>query len=127
MKQVSRERFQGGSNDHYLLANSFDDEDILASPDELIDENDDESNYSGDGGGEKDGDKSSESFQLSPLSPQSSNITTSNNVIHKNSENCSSNQFQCLDGNCIDLISRCDQRFDCNDGSDEISCGTHLT
>lgn len=55
VKQVSREKFQGGSNDQYLLANTFDDDEIFVSPNELIEEDsriqppNENPNYSGDG------------------------------------------------------------------------------
>ena len=32
------------------------------------------------------------------------------------------NQFTCSDGTCIDLKARCDNLFDCSDGSDEEVC-----
>ena len=31
-------------------------------------------------------------------------------------------KFECTNGFCIDLKSRCDGRFDCSDRSDEINC-----
>ena len=55
VKQVSREKFHGGSNDQYLLANTFDDDEIFVSPNELIEEDsriqlpNENPNYSGDG------------------------------------------------------------------------------
>ena len=36
---------------------------------------------------------------------------------------CSEYEFKCGSGACIDLRLRCDRRFDCDDGSDELSCG----
>ena len=35
---------------------------------------------------------------------------------------CKSNEFTCNDGTCLDLKSRCNKLFDCNDGSDEDDC-----
>ena len=36
---------------------------------------------------------------------------------------CSYNQFQCVQGSCIDLTKRCNLVEDCLDGSDEFMCG----
>lgn len=61
VKQVSREKFHGGSNDQYLLANTFDDDEIFVSPNELIEEDsriqllNENPNYSGDGESDKRG------------------------------------------------------------------------
>ena len=35
---------------------------------------------------------------------------------------CGSDQFTCDDGRCVDMGGRCDQREDCEDGSDEKEC-----
>ena len=35
---------------------------------------------------------------------------------------CKRNQFTCYDGTCIDLKARCNDVFDCSDGSDEGVC-----
>lgn len=39
---------------------------------------------------------------------------------------CYANEFTCSSGECIPMTSICDQKPDCFDGSDEISCGKHL-
>ncbi|XP_050308675.1 basement membrane-specific heparan sulfate proteoglycan core protein isoform X33 [Anthonomus grandis grandis] len=35
---------------------------------------------------------------------------------------CSSDEFQCSNGQCIAMRNHCDRRADCNDGSDEYNC-----
>lgn len=35
---------------------------------------------------------------------------------------CEPGQFQCENGGCIDLASRCDAKPDCSDDSDELNC-----
>ena len=39
---------------------------------------------------------------------------------------CAPHQFQCNSGECIDQRLRCNQRYDCRDGSDETECGEFL-
>lgn len=144
VKQVSREKFQGGSNDQYLLANTFDDDEIFVPPNELIEEKsnfpDDQASYSGDGNDDDESDdddnedassKSNDKnyptnlfrqVTSSSSTPSSQSLTTETNSV-KNDLGCEIDQFECLSGQCIDSAARCDQHFDCKDGSDEISCG----
>lgn len=35
---------------------------------------------------------------------------------------CSADQFQCRDGSCISNSSKCNQKVDCEDASDEMNC-----
>ena len=35
---------------------------------------------------------------------------------------CKQNQFTCHNGECIELMYKCDAEQDCNDGSDEFNC-----
>ena len=37
--------------------------------------------------------------------------------------NCTSEQFLCHDGGCVDRYLRCDKIKDCRDASDEFDCG----
>lgn len=37
---------------------------------------------------------------------------------------CSADQFQCRDGGCITNSSKCNQKVDCEDASDEMNCST---
>ena len=39
---------------------------------------------------------------------------------------CSSRQFQCGDGSCVEMSSYCDFRPDCPDKSDEAHCGEFI-
>ena len=37
--------------------------------------------------------------------------------------NCNYGEFQCIEsGKCINASMRCDNRLDCDDGSDEVDC-----
>ena len=36
---------------------------------------------------------------------------------------CETSQFQCKNQECIDSRQHCDEKVDCNDGSDEEECG----
>lgn len=35
---------------------------------------------------------------------------------------CHSSEFQCANGDCVPMSSRCNNRVDCRDRSDELSC-----
>ena len=39
------------------------------------------------------------------------------------SSTCDYLDFQCNDGQCVNYMDRCDNKFDCIDGSDENDCG----
>ena len=39
---------------------------------------------------------------------------------------CTSNQFKCARGSCIDITRKCDFSNDCGDNSDEIGCGDYV-
>ena len=36
---------------------------------------------------------------------------------------CNKYSFNCKNGQCVDIDTRCDREYDCNDGSDEFDCG----
>lgn len=36
---------------------------------------------------------------------------------------CQASEWECGTGQCIPMSSRCDNRYDCQDGSDESDCG----
>lgn len=36
---------------------------------------------------------------------------------------CQANEFRCGDGTCINSELKCNRKYDCHDGSDELSCG----
>ena len=38
------------------------------------------------------------------------------------SQRCQPNQFECKNGQCVDVNKKCDQQIDCSDGSDEANC-----
>lgn len=38
-------------------------------------------------------------------------------------EDCQANEFRCGDGTCINSELKCNRKYDCQDGSDELSCG----
>ena len=37
---------------------------------------------------------------------------------------CRPSEFNCWDGNCVKMTQRCNQRSECQDGSDEFNCQT---
>ena len=39
---------------------------------------------------------------------------------------CDSMDFQCSNGKCIHLGSKCDNKDDCGDNSDEENCGMYI-
>lgn len=39
---------------------------------------------------------------------------------------CQEEEFTCLDQSCIPLNQRCDEREDCEDGSDEFECRKYI-
>ena len=39
--------------------------------------------------------------------------------------NCSAGYFSCNDGNCVELLWKCDGDDDCDDGSDERNCSKY--
>lgn len=39
---------------------------------------------------------------------------------------CGPDQFRCENGKCIARIDRCDHKYDCEDGTDETTCGMHV-
>ena len=43
------------------------------------------------------------------------------------SEGCNPRQFDCQDGQCIDIRQQCDGRSDCRNGLDEQNCGTGMS
>jgi hypothetical protein len=36
---------------------------------------------------------------------------------------CLPGEFKCTSGECILGVKKCDDKYDCNDGSDETGCG----
>jgi hypothetical protein len=38
---------------------------------------------------------------------------------------CSSDQFKCANGKCVNSTMACDRNNDCGDASDEIGCAKH--
>lgn len=49
------------------------------------------------------------------------------NLANSNATQCSLDQFQCREGQCIPLVHLCDEVFDCNDRSDEgVACNCEI-
>ncbi|XP_037793390.1 uncharacterized protein LOC119588815 [Penaeus monodon] len=72
---------------------------------------------------------------ISHLLPLGTRKWTSHGNTCQNKENetieliltrCTDDQYTCPDATCIDLSSRCDFKFDCQDRSDESRCATAL-
>ena len=40
---------------------------------------------------------------------------------------CSADEFNCDDGGCVNMTSRCNGKLDCEDRSDEIECDQVVT
>ena len=38
---------------------------------------------------------------------------------------CAAYEFTCSDGSCVEERLRCDDNYDCADGSDELDCGNY--
>lgn len=49
-----------------------------------------------------------------------------NVLVFQNYIECESDQFRCNSGTCIHLYLKCDNKMDCEDGSDEINCNTSI-
>lgn len=47
-------------------------------------------------------------------------------IVGKVSKTCLIGQYQCDNGDCIDVIFRCDSQQDCFDGSDEKNCCMYI-
>ena len=47
--------------------------------------------------------------------------------MYLNSGNCTLDQFQCRNGDCINATAVCDYSNDCSDLSDEFGCGKLCT
>ncbi|VDM94874.1 unnamed protein product [Thelazia callipaeda] len=46
----------------------------------------------------------------------------SDGSLPKDPSRCSTTQFQCGDGKCIEKTEHCNRKYDCDDGTDETSC-----
>lgn len=47
--------------------------------------------------------------------------------LDSEAKTCQANEFRCGNGQCIDASLKCDRKYDCQDGTDELSCGRLIT
>jgi len=50
------------------------------------------------------------------------NCCTADGLVTPAAVTCSSDEFTCSSGECVELKYRCDRDYDCRDGSDEFDC-----
>ena len=51
-------------------------------------------------------------------------LTSQNETESMNTSHCVGLYYMCPSGECIPIDRRCDHRYDCQDGSDEVCCPT---